>query len=126
MTCPVRNIVARIGKKWAVLIILLLHERKTMRFNELSHEIPDISSRVLSGTLKTLLADNIITRKVYPVVPPKVEYSLSATGKSLVPIIVNLTAWAKDNMADIMAHRRRYERAEQRAERHATAADLDA
>lgn len=58
-----------------------------MRFNELSRKIPDISTRVLSVTLKTLEADGLINRKVYAQVPPKVEYTLTETGKSLVPLI---------------------------------------
>ena len=74
--------------------------------NELGREIPDVSSRVLAGTLRTLEADGLISRKVYPVVPPRVEYSLTEMGQSLVPLINDLTAWAQQNMARIMSHRR--------------------
>ena len=80
-----------------------------MRFNELGREIPDVSSRVLAGTLRTLEADGLISRKVYPVVPPRVEYSLTEMGQSLVPLINDLTAWAQQNMARIMSHRRAVE-----------------
>ena len=107
--CHVRNVIARFGNKWAFLVILILEERGTVRFNELGREIPDVSSRVLAGTLRTLEADGLISRKVYPVVPPRVEYSLTEMGQSLVPLINDLTAWAQQNMARIMSHRRAVE-----------------
>lgn len=104
--CPVRNVIARFGNKWALLVILVLSEKGTLRFNELGREIPDVSSRVLSGTLRTLVADGLVGRKAYPVVPPKVEYSLTEVGKTLVPFIVQLTAWAQEHM-DYVAKCRR-------------------
>ena len=103
--CPIRNVVARFGNKWALLVVLVLSENGNVRFNALSRMIPDISPRVLSGTLKTLEADGLVRRKVHPEVPPKVEYSLTETGLSLVPIIVQLTEWAQNNMKTIMANR---------------------
>lgn len=106
--CPVRNVIARFGDKWSLLVILLLHENEVVRFNELGRMIPDISSRVLSGTLRMLEADGLIARKVYPVVPPKVEYRLTETGKSLVPFILALTEWAQRHMTSITAHRRQF------------------
>lgn len=109
--CPIRNVVARFGNKWSLLVILTLHEHGVVRFNELCRLIPDVSSRVLSGTLRTLEADDLIARKVYPVVPPKVEYSLTETGRSLVPLITQLTEWAQANMKNIMSHRKSYETA---------------
>ena len=109
--CPVRNIVARFGNKWALLVILVLSENGVIRFSELGKRIPDISSRVLSGTLKTLEADDLVRRIVYPTVPPKVEYELTELGKSLVPIIAQLTEWAQTNLQKIKQHRAEYERA---------------
>lgn len=106
--CPVRNVVARFGNKWAFLVILTINEQKIVRFNELCSLIPDISSRVLSGTLKTLEADGLIARKMYPVVPPKVEYRLTEMGESLVPLIIQLTEWAQNNMRRIMKNRKEY------------------
>ncbi len=103
--CPVRNVVARFGNKWALLVILVLSENEPIRYNELGRKIPDISSRVLSSTLRTLEADGLVERKLYQEVPPRVEYSLTQTGKSLVPIILQLTKWAHKNMKTIMAHR---------------------
>lgn len=82
--CPVRNVIARFGNKWALLTLLIIGEHDVVRFNELNRLIPDVSSRVLSSTLRTLEADGLIDRKVYAVVPPKVEYRLTGIGKSLL------------------------------------------
>lgn len=107
--CPVRNVIARFGNKWALLTVLIIGEQGVVRFNELSRLIPDVSSRVLSSTLRTLEADGFIDRKVYPVVPPKVEYRLTDVGKSLLPLIQQLTEWAQTNMKRVMTHRKEYE-----------------
>lgn len=107
--CPVRNVISRFGNKWSLLVILILSENKVLRFSELCHMIPDVSSRVLSSTLKTLEADGLVSRKSYPVVPPKVEYKLTDTGLSLVPFIIQLTEWAQKNMKSILKHRNQFE-----------------
>lgn len=107
--CPVRNVIARFGNKWALLTVLIIGEQNVVRFNELSRLIPDVSSRVLSSTLRTLEADGFIDRKVYAVVPPKVEYRLTEVGKSLLPLIQQLTEWAQTNMKKVMTHREEYE-----------------
>ncbi|WP_239413995.1 helix-turn-helix domain-containing protein [Bacteroides sp. An51A] len=93
--CPVRNVIARFGNKWALLVVLVISEHECVRFNELCRLIPDVSSRVLSGTFKTLEADALVARKVYPTVPPKVEYRLTDIGRSLVPLIAQLTEWRR-------------------------------
>lgn len=111
--CPVRNVIARFGNKWALLVILILSENKVLRFSELKKMIPDVSSRMLSSTLRTLEADGLVSRKVYPEVPPKVEYSLTETGLSLVPFIVQLTEWAQKHMKFIVKHREEFEAAEE-------------
>lgn len=109
--CPIRNVVARFGDKWSLLVLLVINGAGVVRFNELGRMIPDISTRVLSTTLKTLEADGLIDRKVYAQVPPKVEYTLTDTGRSLIPLIMQLTEWAQQNMKNVMTHRRRYESA---------------
>lgn len=109
--CPVRNVIARFGNKWTLLTLLIIGEQGIVRFNELKRLIPDVSSRVLSSTLRTLEADGLIDRKVYAVVPPKVEYRLTETGESLLPLILQLTEWAKANMKKVMEHRKVYEQA---------------
>ncbi|MDE6548316.1 MAG: helix-turn-helix transcriptional regulator [Muribaculaceae bacterium] len=103
--CPVRNVIARFGNKWALLVILVLSENEPIRYNELHRKIPDISSRVLSGTLRVLEADALVERTYYQEVPPRVEYTLTDTGRSLVPIIMQLTEWAQQNMKTIIEHR---------------------
>ena len=107
--CPVRNVVARFGNKWALLVILVLSENEPIRYNELGRKIPDISSRVLSNTLRILEADGLVNRRFYQEVPPRVEYSLTETGRSLVPIINKLTEWAQNNMKTIIEHRSKSE-----------------
>lgn len=107
--CPVRNVIARFGNKWALLTVLIIGEQGVVRFNELSRLIPDVSSRVLSSTLRTLEADGFIDRTVYAVVPPKVEYRLTEVGKSLLPLIRQLTEWAQTNMKRVMNHRKEFE-----------------
>lgn len=104
--CPVRNVVARFGNKWSLLVLLVISENQPVRFNALRRLIPDISSRVLSGTLRILEADGLVERRVFNEVPARVEYSLTEIGLSLIPIIMQLTAWAETNMKTIIAHRR--------------------
>ena len=107
--CPIRNVIARFGNKWALLILLILNEEGCMRFNQLRKYIPDISSKVLSSTLQVLEADGLVRRTVYPEVPPRVEYELTEMGFSLMPIIEDLTQWASSNMPTIMNHREHFE-----------------
>ena len=107
--CPVRNVIARFGNKWGFLVLLDINEHGTIRFNELHRVIPDISTRILSSTLRTLEADDLIVRKVYPEIPPRVEYSLTPMGKELIPIVQELTAWASKNLPTIMKHRQQFE-----------------
>lgn len=107
--CPVRNVVTRFGNKWALLVLLVISENDPIRYNELGRKIPDISSRVLSSTLRILEADGLISRTLYNEVPARVEYSLTEIGRSLIPIILQLTAWAQANMKTIIAHRQQSE-----------------
>lgn len=106
--CPVRNVVARFGNKWALLVILVISENGNIRFNQLCKLIPDISTKVLSGTLQALEADGLIKRTVFPEVPIRIEYELTNTGESLIPIIQQLTDWAMQHMESIMKHRKKY------------------
>lgn len=105
--CPIRNIVARFGNKWALLVMLVISENAPVRYNELLRKIPDLSSRVLSLTLRTLEADGLVSRKLYNEVPARVEYSLTDIGQTLIPIIMQLTEWAQKNLKTIIAHRNR-------------------
>ena len=90
--CPVATTVALIGSKWKLLIIRNLLARP-WRFNELKKDLEGISQKVLTDSLRSMEADGIITRTVYPEVPPKVEYALSDLGESMRPIIQSMEAW---------------------------------
>ena len=103
-SCPVRNVVARFSGKWSMLILCVLSENDATRFNEIGKAIPDISPKVLTETLKGLEADGLISRKLYAEIPPRVEYSLTDLGKSLIPVLGNLIGWALENF-DAIAKR---------------------
>ena len=100
--CPVRKVLDRFGDKWSLLVLLILGKKETLRFNEINKEIgSDISQKMLTVTLRTLEADGFLKRTIYPEVPPRVEYTITDLGKSLVPLINNLEQWAKLNMSAI-------------------------
>jgi DNA-binding HxlR family transcriptional regulator len=103
--CPIRNILTRIGDKWSILVLYTLAQNGTMRFNALQKEIPDISQKILTVTLRVLEEDGLVNRQVYAEVPPKVEYTLTERAHSFLPHMNALIAWAKENMNDIMADR---------------------
>ena len=90
--CPVATTVALIGSKWKLLIIRNLLQRP-WRFNELRKDLDGISRKVLTDSLRSMEEDGLITRTVYPEVPPRVEYALSDLGKSLKPILDSMVAW---------------------------------
>ncbi|OLR58411.1 transcriptional regulator [Anaerostipes sp. 494a] len=90
--CPVATTVALIGSKWKLLIIRNLLERP-WRFNELKKDLEVISQKVLTDSLRSMESDGLITRTVYPEVPPRVEYALSDLGKSLKPIFDSMVEW---------------------------------
>lgn len=93
--CPVATTVSLIGSKWKLLIIRNLRARP-WRFNELKKDLEGISQKVLTDSLRSLEEDGIVTRTVYPEVPPRVEYSLSELGESLNPIFEMLEEWGRD------------------------------
>lgn len=106
--CPIRNILARISDKWSLLVIYTLHNagKASMRFKELQRAVPDISQKMLTVTLRTLAEDGLVTRTVFPEVPPRVEYALTLRAQSLLPHIDALIGWAKENMEAILQDRR--------------------
>ncbi|MDE5995202.1 MAG: helix-turn-helix transcriptional regulator [Oscillospiraceae bacterium] len=93
--CPVATTVGLIGNKWKLLIIRNLLMRP-WRFNELQKNLDGISQKVLTDSLRSMEADGIITRTVYPEVPPRVEYALSELGQSLQPILDSMKAWGEN------------------------------
>ena len=106
--CPVRNVLSRIGDKWSMLVLFTLETNKNQRFKELQRNIPDISQKMRTTTLKRLEGDNLVHREAFPETPPRVEYSLTDKGQSLLPLIDNLLVWASENMNDIIESRQRY------------------
>ena len=109
--CPIRCVLSRISDKWSTLVIFTLEQCPVMRFGELLHMIPDISQKMLTVTLRKLEEDGVVRRQVYAQVPPKVEYSLSERGQSLLPHLNALIQWAKGEFDGIMEDRRRYDEA---------------
>ena len=90
--CPVATTVQLIGSKWKLLILLNLLQRP-WRFNELKRSLDGISQKVLTDSLRSMEEDGLITRTVYPEVPPHVEYALSETGESMRPILMAMQSW---------------------------------
>jgi DNA-binding HxlR family transcriptional regulator len=103
--CPIRDILSRLGDKWSLLVLVTLSANGTMRFSDIQKSIGDISQRMLAVTLRSLEADGLVIRKIYPEVPPRVEYFLTQKGHSLMPHLDNLVIWAVENMQDIVASR---------------------
>lgn len=105
--CPIRNILARISDKWSLLVIYTLDKygKEPVRFKELQRQIPDISQKMLTVTLRTLEEDGYVTRTIYPEVPPRVEYTLTDRTRSLLPHINSLIEWALENRVAIMQDR---------------------
>lgn len=108
--CPIRNILTRISDKWSILVLFTLNQSELMRFNALQKNIPDISQKMLTVTLRTLEEDGFVKRQVYAEVPPRVEYSLTDRAISLLPHIDSLVVWAKENMDAILNDRKYYSR----------------
>ena len=106
--CPIRNVLSRVGDKWSMLVLFTLENNNSQRFKELQRNIPDISQKMLTATLKTLEGDGLILREAFPEIPPRVEYSLTQKGESLLPLINNLISWASENMEDIIESRKQY------------------
>ena len=103
--CPIRNVLARVGDKWSLLVLYNLQHREPVRFKELQRQIPDISQKSLTQTLRTLEEDGFVSREVFPEVPPRVEYSLTPRALSFLPLVENMINWAKENMEEIIKDR---------------------
>lgn len=96
--CAVEACLEVIGGKWKGLLLYHLMEHIVLRFNELQRLKPNLSPRILTAQLRELEEDGVIVRKVYPVVPPKVEYSLSKAGESLKPLIQAMQDWGDEHL----------------------------
>ncbi|PDT33355.1 transcriptional regulator [Rhizobium sp. M10] len=100
----VNEVLGRMGDKWTIMAITMLAERPR-RFNELKRLIGGISQQMLTRTLKALERDGMVTRTVFPTIPPQVEYGLTDLGHSLAPPLLQLAMWVVDHLGEIETHR---------------------
>lgn len=104
--CPSRLVLDRIADKWTALVIQIL-ARGTMRYAALQREIGGISQKMLTQTLRSLERDGLVQRKVHPIVPPKVEYSLTRLGRTLIEPLHTLCRWSEKHLPELQANRAR-------------------
>jgi len=109
-TCPTRELLDRIADKWTTLIIGILSSTDAVRFTELRRTVNGISQKMLTQTLRDLERDGLVVRKVYAVVPPRVEYSLSPLGRTLCAPLRALAAWAEEHMTAVKKAQEVYDR----------------
>lgn len=105
--CPIRDVLDRIGDQWSLLVLGAL-STGTLRFNELRREIGDVSQHMLARTLKRLEEDGLVSRTLFPVIPPRVDYALTPLGQSFLEPLQVLIAWANQNHMSIRAARKIY------------------
>lgn len=106
--CPSRAVLDLIADKWTVIIIYALADG-TLRYRQLQDKVGGITQKVLTSTLRQLERDGLIARKVYPVVPPKVEYSLTKLGGTLVDMLVMLTKWSERHLPEVKEAQKQYD-----------------
>ncbi len=94
--CPIRDIISLFGDKWSLLVLVSLSANGTMRFTEIQKSIGEISQRMLT-IIKTLVRMNLVRRVSYPEIPPRVEYTLTELGRTLIPHIDSIVTWALTN-----------------------------
>lgn len=106
--CPLRDVLDRVGDKWSVLVVVLLRDGK-LRFSDLRRSVEGISQRMLTHTLRQLERDGLVGRTVYPSVPVRVEYELTALGRTLIEPLAALTHWAESHRSAILSARATYD-----------------
>ena len=107
--CPIRNVLARISTKWSLAVLYTLDKNNgPMRFKDIERANPDISQKMLTSTLRGLEADGLISRTVFPEMPPRVEYALTGRGHSFMPVMRQLLDWAYTNLNDILSDREHF------------------
>ncbi len=109
--CPLQELLARLGDKWSMLVIMTLAKSDThcLRFSDLRKQVQGISQRMLTTTLRYLERDGIVSRHQYPEIPPRVEYRLTERGKSLLSPVKSFCHWVENNWQDINASRQDYD-----------------
>lgn len=106
--CKAAPMLEWVGNKWALVVLIKISENEPVRFNELYRNIPSVSEKVLSQTLKQLTNDGIINRQLFPDVPPHVEYTISDLGKTLLPHVEALINWGQAHFDQIMINRQKH------------------
>ncbi len=101
LVCPVMQTIAMVSDKWKVLILYQLREGKK-RFNELRRSMQGVTQRVLTHQLRALEMDGLVSRTVYPEVPPRVEYELTTLGRTLIPVLDQFETWARQHSDELM------------------------
>ncbi|WP_337589545.1 winged helix-turn-helix transcriptional regulator [Arthrobacter sp. ERGS1:01] len=104
----IREVLARVGDKWSLLVIGLLHDGP-LRFTEIQRSVDGISHRMLTQTLRSLERDGLVSRKSYAEIPPRVEYAVTPLGRSLSEPVITLVGWAADNHRSILDARATYD-----------------
>lgn len=112
-SCAPHSVVSRLGDKWTILVLsyLAVTTGHRLRFSELKHGIEGITQRMLTLTLRNLERDGLLTRHYFPEVPPRVEYELTAMGKSMLPALEGFTSWIRQNWPHIEECRRTFDTA---------------
>lgn len=106
----VTEVIGRVADKWTMLILDVLAEQGELRFTQIGREVPGISQKMLTQTLRSLERDGLVTRTVVPTVPVTVTYELTDLGRSLYATVRDLKIWAQQHMDEVAAHRERYDR----------------
>ena len=117
--CPLRDVLDRVGDKWSVLVVVLLKDGR-LRFSDLRRSIEGISQRMLTHTLRQLERDGLVERTVYPSVPVRVEYELTALGRTLIEPLAALAQWAESHREVILSARAAYDGRADAGEREQT------
>ncbi|OYO13148.1 winged helix-turn-helix transcriptional regulator [Enemella evansiae] len=108
--CPSRQLLARISDKWVTLIICALGDSETsMRYSELARQIPGVSQKMLTQTLRSLERDGLVARTVTAAVPPRVDYALTPLGRSFLEPIQHIKCWAENHMPEVDRARAAYD-----------------
>ena len=107
--CPARALLDRIADKWTTLIIGMLEDGKPQRFGEIRRAIGGISQKMLTQTLRDMERDGLVERTIFPEIPPRVEYSLTALGRTLCEPLSALAAWSEAHMPEVKAAQARFD-----------------
>jgi DNA-binding HxlR family transcriptional regulator len=108
--CPIHDFLNHFANKWSMMVVLHLGYAGNPRFNELKNRITGISQRMLTVTLRSLEEDGLVTRKLYPEIPPRVEYELTSLGRSLLDVMMSLGDWARKHEPEISQARVKFKK----------------